>query len=100
MADMHQIFGRKGREVKYRQNSMDAKSHISLPQRPGGRVRHLSFKTKKLPISSGDKSPELIGRTCILIEDAMKPAEAEASWHRSRDRLSACPANHGDPEWS
>ena len=23
----------------------------------------------------------------------MKPAEAEASWHRSRDRLSACPAN-------
>ena len=32
--------------------------------------------------------------------DAMKPAEAEASWHRSRDRLSACPANRGDPEWS
>ena len=34
MADVHQIFGRKDREVKYRQNSMDAKSHISfLPRR-------------------------------------------------------------------
>ena len=93
---------------------------FTISERPGGRVRRYAylciyllfsarksgrmskafiFQNKKLPISAGN-STMLIGRICILTEDAMKPAEAEASWHRSRDRLSACPANRGDPEWS